>query len=36
MTRGIGEINKIKQRVAMIENYLKYIGRDHIEMKGGK
>ena len=36
MTMAIGEINKIKQRVALIENDLKYIGRDHIEIKGGK
>jgi len=25
---------KIKQRVALIENDLKYIGRDHLDMKG--
>jgi hypothetical protein len=35
MTTAIGEINKIKQRVALIENDLKYIGRDHLDMKGG-
>ena len=35
MTMAIGEINKIKQRVALIENDLKYIGRDHLDMKGG-
>ena len=29
MTMAIGEINKIKQRVALIENDLKYINRDH-------
>jgi len=29
MTAAINEINKIKQRVAIIENDLKYIGRDH-------
>ena len=34
MTMVIGEINKIKQRVAVIENGLKYIGRDHMDMKG--
>ena len=38
MTTAIGEINKIKQRVALIENDLKYIMRDHncmFDMKGG-
>jgi len=37
MTAAINEINKIKQRVAIIENDLKYIGRDHnsmFDMKG--
>ena len=34
MTMAIGEINKIKQRVALIENDLKYIGRGHLDMKG--
>ena len=34
MTMVIGEINKIKQRVAVIENDLKYIGRDHMDLKG--
>ncbi|MDB9857760.1 hypothetical protein OAC63_05170 [Amylibacter sp.] len=37
MTAAINEINKIKQRVAIIENDLKYIGRDHnnmLDMKG--
>jgi len=37
MTAAINEINKIKQRVAIIENNLKYIGRDHdtmFDMKG--
>ncbi len=29
MAMSINEINKIKQRVALIENDLKYIGRDH-------
>ena len=32
MTMAIGEINKIKQRVAVIENDLKYIGRDHMNV----
>ena len=36
MTMVIGEINKIKQRVAVIENDLKYIGRDHMDMKGNQ
>ena len=36
MTMAIGEINKIKQRVALVENDLKYIGRDHLDMKDGK
>ena len=36
MTMAIGEINKIKQRVAVIENDLKYIGRDHMDMKGNQ
>jgi len=35
MAMTINEINKIKQRVAVIENDLKYIGRDHRDMKGG-
>ena len=35
MSRTINEVNKIKQRVAVIENDLKYIGRDHRDMKGG-
>ena len=38
MAMAIGEINKIKQRVALIENDLKYINRDHsgiMDMKGG-
>jgi hypothetical protein len=29
MTTAIGEINKIKQRIAVIESELKYINRDH-------
>ena len=36
MTMAIAEINKIKQRVAVIENDLKYIGRDHMNMKAKK
>jgi len=32
MTAAINKINKIKQRVAIIENDLKYIGRDHNSM----
>jgi hypothetical protein len=35
MAMTINEVNKIKQRVAVIENDLKYIGRDHKDMKGG-
>lgn len=35
MAMTINEINKIKQRVAIIENDLKYIGRDHMDMKSG-
>ncbi len=38
MAMTINEINKIKQRVALIENDLKYINRDHngiMDMKGG-
>ena len=35
MAMNINEINKIKQRVAIIENDIKYIGRDHLDMKGG-
>ena len=38
MALTINEINKIKQRVALIENDLKYINRDHngiMDMKGG-
>lgn len=35
MAMTINEINKIKQRVAIIENDIKYIGRDHMDMKGG-
>ena len=36
MTAAIAEINKIKQRVAVIENDLKYIGRDHMDIKGNQ
>ena len=35
MAMTINEINKIKQRVAIIENDIKYIGRDHMDIKGG-
>ena len=35
MAMTIKEVNKIKQRVAVIENDLKYLGRDHRDMKGG-
>ena len=38
MAMTINEINKIKQRVALVENDLKYIDRDHnglLNMKGG-
>jgi uncharacterized protein Yka (UPF0111/DUF47 family) len=38
MTTAISEINKIKQRIAVMENDLKYIGRDHIgvmDRRGG-
>ena len=36
MTMAIGEINKLKARIAVIESELKYIGRDHLDMKDGK
>ena len=36
MTMAIGEINKLKARIAVIESELKYIGRDHMNMNGGK
>lgn len=38
LTRTIGQITKLQQRVALIENDLKYIGRDHESMldKKGK
>ena len=32
MTMAIGEINKIKQRVAVTESELRYINRDHRDM----
>lgn len=32
MTLVIGEINKIKQRVAVMESELRYINRDHRDM----
>ena len=38
MMMSIGAINGIKQRIAVIENDLKYIHRDHddmLDMKGG-
>ena len=38
MALTINEINKIKQRVALLENDMKYMGRDHdglLNMKGG-
>lgn len=38
MIMSIGTINSIKQRIAIIENDLKYINRDHgsmIDRKGG-
>ena len=38
MIMSIGAINGIKQRIAVIENELKYIHRDHddvLDMKGG-
>jgi enoyl-[acyl-carrier-protein] reductase (NADH) len=33
MTKAIGEINKIKQRIAVIESELRYINRDHKDME---
>ena len=36
MTMTINEINKIKQRVALLENDLKYINRDHSGMLSSK
>ena len=38
LANSIGQVTALQQRVALIENDLKYIGRDHnglIEMKGG-
>ena len=36
LTTTIGAINSIKQRVAVMENDLKYINRDHTGMIGGR
>jgi uncharacterized protein Yka (UPF0111/DUF47 family) len=36
MTMAIGAINSIKQRIAVMENDLKYITRDHNGMVGGR
>ena len=36
LTTTIGAINSIKQRVAVMENDLKYINRDHTSMTGGR
>ena len=36
LTTTIGAINSIKQRVAVMENDLKYINRDHTGMVGGR
>lgn len=33
MTLAIGEINKLKQRIAVMESELKYINRDHRYME---
>ena len=38
MAMTINEINKLKQRIALVENDFKYINRDHngiMDMKGG-
>ena len=32
MTSAIGEINKLKQRIAVMESELRYINRDHRDM----
>ena len=32
MTSAIGEINKLKQRMAVMESELRYINRDHMDM----
>ena len=32
MTLAIGEINKLKQRIAVMESELRYINRDHRDM----
>jgi len=36
LVTAIGAINSIKQRVAVMENDLKYINRDHTSMTGGR
>jgi len=33
LAKAIGEINKIKQRIAVIESELRYINRDHRDME---
>lgn len=33
MTLAINEINKLKQRMAVMESELRYINRDHMEVK---
>ena len=33
MTLAIGEINKLKQRIAVMESELRYINRDHRDME---
>ena len=35
MTMAIGEINKLKARIAVMESELRYIGRDHMNMNVG-
>ena len=38
LANSIGQVTQLQQRVALIENDLKYIGRDHdgiLNMKGG-
>jgi len=38
LANSIGQVTALQQRVALVENDLKYIGRDHngiIDMKGG-
>jgi len=36
LANSIGQVTALQQRVALIENDLKYIGRDHLDMKGSK